>query len=191
MYHSFRNFIIANSIALFFQSCNSVNQESINNSNDVSINYIVDTSLLSNIDTAINNSVQASSNNKLLFDVVGNYFFIDSISGCNINLELYFVEDQLKYTFQTNTRKISDNVELEFNESKDGYYITFNNFKWAENLGTLDDEGNATDNTLYPMPDVDGVLYENEITIQNYGNAMNYYVKIGECDVKYIQLVRK
>jgi hypothetical protein len=33
---------------------------------------------------------------------------------------------------------------------------------------------------------IDGLFSEKEITIQNYGNAMNYYVKLDDCGEKYI-----
>ena len=90
----------------------------------------------------------------------------------------------------TNTRKLSGIAKIDLNERKDGYNITFENIEWSEYLGAIDPEGETSEEDL-PLPqDIGGVLYKNEITIQNYGNAMNYYVKLGECDVKYIHLVK-
>lgn len=43
-----------------------------------------------------------------------------------------------------------------------------------------------------PLPqEIQGVMYENEITIHNYRNPVNYYVKRGDCDVKYLHLTRE
>ena len=86
---------------------------------------------------------------------------------------------------------LTDKAEIELNEKKDGYYITFNNIEWSENEGALDDDGEQIDKEIVLPTTVQGVLYKNEITIQNTGNAMNYYVKIGECDLKFIHLIRQ
>ena len=48
-----------------------------------------------------------------------------------------------------------------------------------------------SENRFLELPkDIEGVLYKDEITIQNSGNAMNYYVKFAECDLKYIHLTK-
>lgn len=57
-------------------------------------------------------------------------------------------------------------------------------------MGGIDLEVETTEDDLSLPQDIVGVLYENEITIQNYGNAMNYYVQLGACDVKYIHLIK-
>lgn len=129
-------------------------------------------------------------NGKLLFDIEGEYSFKDELTGCKINLTLFYTNNQLKYKLKTNTRELTDNATLLLNEEKNGYYITFENIEYSEYLGALDEEGNTSEANLALPQDVEGVLYKNEITIQNGGNAMNYYVKLGECDVKYIHLIR-
>mgnify|MGYP003585327353 CR=1 FL=1 len=127
---------------------------------------------------------------KLLFDIEGEYFFKAETTGCKMNLTLYYANNQLKYKLKTNTREISDNATLQLNERKDGYYITFENIEWSEYLGALDEEGNPIEENLSLPQEISGELNENEIIIQNYGNAMNYYMKLGECDVKYLYLIR-
>ena len=57
-------------------------------------------------------------------------------------------------------------------------------------MGALDEEGNPIEENLSLPQEISGELNENEIIIQNYGNAMNYYMKLGECDVKYLYLIR-
>jgi len=41
------------------------------------------------------------------------------------------------------------------------------------------------------MVDVEGMYTENEITIQNDGNAMNVYKIFAECERKYIRLMKE
>ena len=76
------------------------------------------------------------------------------------------------------------------NERADGYYITFKDIEWSEYLGAIDPEGTKSEEDLELPKDIQGVLYKDEITIQNSGNAMNYYVKFGECDLMYIHLIK-
>lgn len=129
-------------------------------------------------------------NEKLLFDIEGEYSFKANVTDCKINLTLYYTNNQLKYKLKTNTREIFDNASLELNETKDGYYIILENIEWSEYLGALDEEGNPIEENLSLPQEISGELNKNEIIIQNYGNAMNYYMKLGECDVKYLYLIR-
>lgn len=139
----------------------------------------------------IQNVPQPAKNNDLLFDIEGNYTLRkDVVTDCEIFLSLFYKNGVLEYNMETNTRKLSGNAKIELNENKDGYYITFKNIEWSEYLGAIDTEGETSEEDL-PLPqDIQGVLYKDEITIQNSGNAMNYYVKLGECDVKYIHLIK-
>ena len=127
----------------------------------------------------------------LLFDIEGNYSFKDESSACRLDLKLYYINEQLKYKIKTNTREISNNPKIVLKEKKDGYNITFEKIEWSENTGATDREGKKSDKKL-PLPqEIEGVLLKDEITIQNIGNSMNDYVKLGECDAKYIRLIRE
>lgn len=129
--------------------------------------------------------------NTLLFDIEGDYYFENKEADCKIHLKLYYLNDQLKYTIKTNTRQISSKARISLNEREDGYYITFEDIEWSEYLGVVDPEDENPNEDL-PLPqDISGALYANEISIQNSGNSMNYYVLLGECDVKYIHLIRE
>ena len=134
---------------------------------------------------------QSQKKQDLLFEIEGNYKLKkDVITDCKISLSLLYKNGILKYNMETNTRKLSGDAEIELNENRDGYYITLKDIKWSEYLGTIDNDGAESENDL-PLPeDIQGVLYKDEITIQNSGNSMNYYVKLGECDVKYIHLIK-
>lgn len=132
-----------------------------------------------------------TKNEKLLFDIEGNYTFKDDDAKCKIDLKLYFEKKQLKYKIKTSRRDITANADIKLNEQKDGYYVTFYNLEWSENSGAAEPDGDQSEEDS-PLPqEVEGMLNQDEIIIQNYGNAMNYYVKLGECDVKFIHLIRK
>ncbi|NDV69008.1 hypothetical protein [Dysgonomonas sp. 25] len=68
-------------------------------------------------------------------------------------------------------------------------YITFEGFKWAENLGDISDED--AEHIATDTYGLEGVWEKKGISIQNYGNSMNYYVKIRECDCKFIFLKKE
>jgi hypothetical protein len=176
-------------IVLALQSCENKMQKQENREIQKSEPQNI-TEINTNTDT-VQNVAQPSKNNDLLFDIEGNYTLKkDVVTDCEIILSLFFKNEVLRYNMETNTRKLSGNAKIELNENKNGYYITFKNIEWSEYLGAIDTEGETSEEDL-PLPqEIQGVLYKDEITIQNAGNAMNYYVKFGECDLKFIHLIR-
>lgn len=136
------------------------------------------------------NSLKGNSEKDItLFEIEGHYH-LKKGNSCKMNLTLYYQKNQLKYKLKTDTHEFSDDAEIELNEAKDGYYITFKNIEWSEYLGGLDNEGEPIEKDL-PIPkEVSGTLYKDEIIIQNYGNSMNYYM-VFECGDKYIELIKK
>ena len=172
---------------LFFISCTENKQSNNIKNTDTTKNIIpssVDTPIVTQKDT---NADDAPT----LFKIEGNYIVEENESSCKLELKLYYKNKQLYYQLVTNTKKYADKAEIELNEEKDGYYITFKNIEWSENEGALDDEGEPIDKEITLPQDIQGVMYKNEITIQNSGNSMNYYVKIGDCDLKFIRLIKK
>ena len=128
---------------------------------------------------------------KTKFPIEGTYVTEDDDSTCKMKLTLSYKADQLVYKLTTNTRTLTDKAEIELNEHKDGYYLTLKNIEWSENEGALNDEGEPTNPDITLPTEIQGALEKNQITIQNAGNSMNYYIQIGECDLKYIHLIRK
>ena len=122
----------------------------------------------------------------------GNYTIEDNDYGCELNLTLFYENNKLKYKLITGTRELSDDVEIELNEEKNGYYITLTNIEWSEcKMIEYDAENDEQIDSDLPLPvGIQGSLYQNEIIIQNTGNSMNYYVQLGECDLKYIRLIK-
>jgi len=129
--------------------------------------------------------------NETLFNVEGSYSLEPSNSDCKFDLTLYRQKGQLRYKLVTKSRNLTGAAEIELNEKKDGYYLSLKDLEWSENEGALNDEGEPIEEDIEIPTTVQGVMYKDEITIQNAGNSMNYYVKIGECDLKYIILKRK
>ncbi|MFV0471389.1 MAG: hypothetical protein ACK5L7_05085 [Paludibacteraceae bacterium] len=131
------------------------------------------------------------SREEMLFEIEGIYYMEENELNCGITLMLFRENEKLRYKLKTNTRELTNDAKIELNDKKDGYYLTLKNIEWSENEGALDEEGEQVDDSVELPKEIQGVLYKNEITIQNTGNSMNYYVKIAECDQKYIHLIKK
>ena len=172
------------------QSCEYKIKKQENTNPEIKIQKLQNLPEINAITDTVKISDQTKKYSNLLFDIEGNYYFKNDIADCKIHLSLFYKYGILKYNMETNTRKILGNAIITLNERKDGYYIKFKDIEWSEYLGAIDAESETPEENL-PLPqDVEGALYKNEITIQNYGNAMNYYVQLGECDVKYIHLIK-
>lgn len=132
----------------------------------------------------------SASNGKFnaLFEIAGIYKFNDEVSACFLVLEIAEGKEHYTYKLKTPARNLAGNISLKPGEDKDGYYITIDGIAWAENLGALDDEGSPVQEDVGIPQGLEGYLRENSIVIQNYGNSMNYYLQLGECDTKYIEL---
>ncbi|KQT17628.1 hypothetical protein ASG31_09545 [Chryseobacterium sp. Leaf404] len=135
-------------------------------------------------------AINFKENNAILFEIEGTYQAKNE-KDCKMNLILYYYKNQLKYKLKTKTQEFSNDAEIELNEEKNGYYITFKNIEWSEYLGALDNEGEPISKDIEVPDMVSGSLYKDQITLQNYGNSMNYYVLFDDCDEKYIELIRK
>lgn len=172
---------------LIFISCNE--EKKTNLANKKKIEQIV----IAYPKPAITDTVvkTKSSIKKTIFPIEGKYVIEKDDSSCEISLVLSYNRDQLVYKLTTNTRTLADRAEIELNEHKDGYYLTLTNIEWSENEGALNEEGEPIDPDVTLPTEVQGLIQKNQITIQNAGNSMNYYVQIGECDAKYIHLIKK
>ncbi|WP_244248529.1 hypothetical protein [Flavobacterium foetidum] len=67
--------------------------------------------------------------------------------------------------------------------------------QWDEYEGDISNE--EENDTISQTKEIEipvgiGASYVRDtLTIQNYGNSMNSYMKISECGLKYIQLIKK
>lgn len=176
-------------ILAFFTNCTPANEKQPDAFLDTSVQVSAKKSL-SVADTTANEAAKDSV--QYLFPVEGNYTLEQHDVNCKMNLTIYRNNGQFYYRLKTGKQQWKGDVVITPNEKQDGYYITLKDIEWSEYEGTINfDEEDIEEQDDIALPqEVQGVLYENEITIQNTGNAMNYYVKFGDCDLKYIRLVK-
>ena len=113
--------------------------------------------------------------------------------GCQITLDIVKRQAQYFYTLISDT---TYKGKVSISKSEDGKesYVTFEGIEWAEYEGDIsnDSEEEREQKPVMKLPvGIDGQLQDKEIIIQNYGNSMNYYVKLAGCGDKYIRLVKK
>lgn len=124
-------------------------------------------------------------------NLVGTYTF-DTESGCPLTIKISKINGGYVYHFKTAVRTLKGKVTFSRSLDEKLVYINFNGIEWEDNTGAINDDdlGVETKETMNLPTSVGGLLSEGEITIQNSGNSMNAYLKIGECSEKYIQLKR-
>jgi hypothetical protein len=116
-----------------------------------------------------------------------------SAPGCQITVDIVKRQAQYFYTLTSDTT-YKGKVSLSKSKDSKETYITFEGIEWAEYEGDI---SNDTEEEKEQKPEIklpvgiDGQFTGKEITIQNYGNSMNYYVKLAGCGDKYIRLVKK
>ncbi|MEO5911397.1 MAG: hypothetical protein ABIP95_10945 [Pelobium sp.] len=119
----------------------------------------------------------------LPINLLGNYN-----TDCNLSISIAKNNGGYFYNFKSNTRTLKGKVTFGRSLEENLVYINFIGIKWAEDDGDISNELNA-DKSSGDLPTVvQGLITDEEIVIQNYGNAMNHYLKIGECDIKYLHL---
>ena len=110
---------------------------------------------------------------------------------CKLTIELVQSNGKYKFTLKTNSRNIKGKANFVTNESGEKY-IVLEDIPWDEYEGDISNEEDSMKTKEIEIPKGIDFLYNKDtLTIQNYGNAMNYYTKLGECGAKYIQLVKK
>lgn len=93
---------------------------------------------------------------------------------CVISIIITHEKGDYYYRLQSDKRKVQGKVHFYRSQDEKNPYIIFE--------GLTCDEG---------CTKTEGLFYENTIAIQNYGNAMNEYTKLGECDRKYVYLQKQ
>lgn len=114
----------------------------------------------------------------------------DEMKSCPIRLTISKKNNNFLYHIKNGALDKNGKVVFYRDLDEQSVYIIFKGIKWSENEDALNDEGEPKYETGVPT-DIEGLLYDGQINIQNAGNAMNYYVKFGNCDAKYIHLTKK
>ncbi|ALL06865.1 hypothetical protein AQ505_16050 [Pedobacter sp. PACM 27299] len=123
--------------------------------------------------------------------LLGTYKF-DTKTGCRLTLKISKIKGTYVYSFNSSVRTLKGKVTFSRSLDEKLVYINLNGIEWADNTGAISDGDLDAEpkETLNLPTSVGGLLSDGEITIQNSGNSMNAYLKIGECSAMYIQLKR-
>ncbi len=127
----------------------------------------------------------------LPINLIGNYQ-VDEDDKCALSITISKSKGGYHYHFKSATRNLNGKVTFSRSLDENLVYVDFHGIEWDEDSGDVtknDDGESSSENDNLPTV-VQGLLSDGEILIQNTGNAMNRYVKIGECDLKYIHLKR-
>ena len=109
-----------------------------------------------------------TTNRKDIQEFTGTYKLEDN-NNCFIELFITSNKDNFQYRIKTN--KIEKEGRLEITKNENEVY-----FKFIGLLGTETKE------------EISGQYMNKKIVIQNYGNAMNQFIRFSECDMKYLEL---
>lgn len=138
-------------------------------------------------------AVQLNATNKTIPTLPNNLigmYNLDEQDKCDLSINIIKSKGEYRYQFKSATRNLSGKVTFGRSLDENLVYINFHGIEWDEDIGDVtkdDDRSNYPRNDNLPTV-IQGLLNDDEIAIQNTGNAMNRYVKIGECDLKYIYL---
>tara|TARA_B110000037_G_C16964189_1_gene442245 strand:+ start:474 stop:740 length:267 start_codon:yes stop_codon:yes gene_type:complete len=83
-------------------------------------------------------------------------------------------KSDILYKYQLTTASLKNSGNLKIDTVKNNVYFLFTNLN-------SESEGYA----------IEAQVNDDELIIQNYGNAMNQYHHIKDCDVKYIHLTKE
>lgn len=113
----------------------------------------------------------------------------DEIEICNLTIKITKKNGEYFYNYKSESRILNGKVSFSRNIEDNETYIILEGIEWSEYSGDVSnqDDENYEEKELELPNEIGGLFNENEITIQNYGNAMNYYVKLNDCGKKYIE----
>lgn len=126
-------------------------------------------------------------------DLIGEYYN----DMCNLTLLFTKSKGEYYYSYKSKERNLKGKLNF---YREDGLYINLSEIEYAEDyfdvsLAEEDPEKEKEYAKLKKIGKrtvgVEGQYSPEEITIQNYGNAMNYYVKLNDCGEKYIHFKKK
>ena len=122
--------------------------------------------------------------------VVGRYTSGEKTS-CKLELNITKTGREYTYTLKTPTRNLKGRVTF-FRDLRDQTVgVNLEGIRWTSNEGALNDGGNPKEANLALPNTLDWMMDGNSLLLQNGGNSMNAYTKLGECSDKYISLVKE
>ncbi|GAA3760397.1 hypothetical protein [Flavobacterium ginsengiterrae] len=113
---------------------------------------------------------------------------------CKISLQISKTAKGYSYFLKTNKRKLKGIAN--FTTEKSGeQFLKLEGIKWDEYEGDIsnEEENDSISNSkeLEIPVGISANYVKDTLTIQNYGNSMNYYTILSECGRKYIRLIKK
>ncbi|RZL42018.1 MAG: hypothetical protein EOP00_23955 [Pedobacter sp.] len=120
--------------------------------------------------------------------VLGDYNFKND-NGCKITLSITKSNSGYHFYYQTAKRQLKGKVTFARSLEEKLVYVNLHGIEWAEDSGDVSKNDEMDDDRVLPTV-VQGLLSDTKIVIQNTGNAMNYYVKLSDCDEKFIELIK-
>ena len=117
-------------------------------------------------------------------------------SNCNLLLTISKIKGEYYYNYVSTQRELKGTIR--FSRGIENYLI-LEGIPYAEDYFDADlpedsklaEEYEKLRKQGKRSVGIEGLLNSNEIIIQNYGNSMNYYVKLYECGEKYISLLKQ
>lgn len=147
------------------------------------------TSSVTKADTGVNTRQSSTASP----DISGAYKEMDDdgeTEGCGITLNIDKAASGYSYHLKQDTISYSGKLTVTHDADKITFLV-FEGIKYAEYEGDISQKEDDNSRPKLKSPvGIEGELDADTITIQNYGNSMNYYVKLGGCGVKYIRLVK-
>lgn len=143
--------------------------------------------------TIINDSKNEMLEETQFDNIEGTYY--DEM--CGLTLMISKAQGEYYYEYISDERKVDGKVHLSTNEDQ---YFILENMEYAEDYFDISlAEDNEEKQKEYDrlkkigkrQVGIDCYYDDEEIVIQNYGNAMNYYVKLYDCGEKYIHLIKQ
>ncbi|WP_349663309.1 hypothetical protein IZU89_11610 [Cellulophaga lytica] len=126
-------------------------------------------------------------------DILGEYYN----DVCNLTLTFTKSKGEYYYTYKSKERNLKGKLNF---YREDGLYINLSEIEYAEDYFDIDlfEEDPEKEKEYTKLKKigkrklgVECYYSPGELTIQNYGNAMNYYVKLNDCGEKYIHFKKK
>ncbi|NDV97342.1 hypothetical protein D0T84_20920 [Dysgonomonas sp. 521] len=115
--------------------------------------------------------------------------------GCFLEIDIIKDKGEYRYAMQTDTKKYSGAVhflrEFDGTSKQQTLWLELSNFEWAEFKGDLSGVEDGDSVESIGMQGLELYYSKDELSFQNYGNAMNYYVKVGDCGDKFVTLTKK
>ena len=122
-------------------------------------------------------------------NIIGKYYN----ENCNLTISIFKLKEQYYYEYKSNLENLKGKA------IRDGKWVVLSEIDYAEdyfdiNLDLEDVRRKKFEELKKIGKRTTGVFCElssEGLTIQNYGNAMNHYVKLSGCDQKYIHFKKQ